>query len=317
MGVHANIWGMSNIESHYYMSQKVIRSKYWCWTLNNYTLEDVDKLGQVHGGADDRVTYLVYGFECGEQGTKHLQGYIEYSTRVRASTVKMGVGERTHVEPRRGSSTQAAAYCRKDGNYTEFGTLSVSQQGRRSDLEEIQSLLEKGTKEEEISSLYFKQWCRYWKSFKRFADLRKPPRMRSSLRVLVLWGEPGTGKTRFATEYARSRDIPFWISFSDTLRWFDGYEQERVVILDDFRGGARWQDLLRLLDIYEQRVEVKGGTVSWNPEEIWITSNVHPIAWYPKENDRILMRRIHTIIEFVGLSKDWDVAYANILLNIS
>ena len=46
----------------------------WCFTLNNYTAEEEEKLkGELPG-----VKYIVFQRERGhEKGTPHLQGYLE------------------------------------------------------------------------------------------------------------------------------------------------------------------------------------------------------------------------------------------------
>ena len=72
--------------------------------------------------------------------------------------------------------------------------------------------------------------------------------------VIVLWGP---------TELARVADSnkhtlrPFWKNKS---KWWDGYCQEEHVVLDDFYGWIKFDEMLRLLDRYPLLVETKGGT---------------------------------------------------------
>jgi hypothetical protein len=121
------------------------------------------------------------------------------------------------------------------------------------------------------------------------------PAMRVGLRVFVIVGAAGVGKTRYA--YERSvRQGGVWMSCASNLQWFDGYNGEANVIIDDFRGGAEYADLLRVLDIYPLKVPVKGGFVDWTPTTIWITSNLHPDEWYPNLPDiSPLSRRINRV----------------------
>ena len=63
----------------------------WSWTLNNYTEADVTKLkelGEAIGNEDSAIRYLIFGKEIGEQGTPHLQGYIEVTSPKRMSGIK-------------------------------------------------------------------------------------------------------------------------------------------------------------------------------------------------------------------------------------
>jgi len=65
---------------------------------------------------------MVVGNEVGENGTKHLQGFVVYQTRTRFATVKSQL-PRAHIEKMAGTPIQASDYCKKDGNFEEFGTL--------------------------------------------------------------------------------------------------------------------------------------------------------------------------------------------------
>lgn len=67
-----------------------------------------------------------------------------------------------------------------------------------------------------------------------------------------------------------------------------------------FNLGIDISHLLRWLDRYPVRVEVKGGSRPLNAEKIWITSNVEPRYWYPDLDPltlEALMRRL-IITEF-------------------
>lgn len=101
----------------------------YCFTINNYLESDVIALTAL--GGSPSVKYLVFGREVGESGTPHLQGFVIFSTSTSFDLAKARIGRQAHLEAARGSSKQAADYCKKDGDYSEFGVLSS--QGRRSD----------------------------------------------------------------------------------------------------------------------------------------------------------------------------------------
>ena len=114
----------------------------------------------------------------------------------------------------------------------------------------------------------------------------------------VFWGASGTGKSRRAVEEAGDD-----VYFKPRGKWWDGYQQQQSVILDDFYGWLPFDDLLRLLDRYPLRVEYKGGFHEFNSKTIFITSNVHPLDWYKgdwyqAEQKQALTRRINCIIHF-------------------
>lgn len=93
--------------------------------------------------------------------------------------------------------------------------------------------------------------------------------------VLWFWGKTGTGKTRTAVEMAKDMGVDYWISHSEKLNWFDGYNGQPYVIIDDFRRDmCTLKYLLRLTDRYEMQVQVKGGYVNWIPKYIIFTCPV-------------------------------------------
>lgn len=107
------------------------RGKFWCFTLNNWTEAQKTILcGLVDAG---KASYLCFGEEIAESGTRHLQGYLELRTRQRTGQVS-SLLESAHVEPRRGNATQAKQYCEKDGLFSEFGEMSKVRAGQRTDL---------------------------------------------------------------------------------------------------------------------------------------------------------------------------------------
>lgn len=271
------------------------RGKYWVWTLNNWTEEERSHIdSSVEDNSD--VGYICYGVERGEEGTPHLQGYLELAIKLRLGGVKLirGLG-RAHFELRKGNQTQAVDYCRKDDDFHQFGALFGSSQGRRSDLDSIKELLDSGATDLTISDEHFGSFIRYNRGIAAYRALRNR-RTTRPLKVVVLWGPPGTGKTG----YVFAREPSLWISSDPTLKWFDGYRGESAVLLDDFHGECASSFILRLLDIYPFQVPIKGGWVDWVPDRIYITSNIPPpFGMFTIE--AALLRRLHVTYQYTSL----------------
>jgi hypothetical protein len=70
----------------------------------------------------------------------------------------------------------------------------------------------------------------------------------------------------------------FW---SSQTKWWDGYEGQPNVVLDEFTGWLSIPYMLRLLDKYKFTVETKGGHINFIARTIYITSNTAPTTWYP------------------------------------
>lgn len=129
------------------------RARHWCFTLNNPTEQELLTLSGL-SATSPACTYLVYQIEEGWNGTRHVQGYIEFNTAFRFTTVKRLICPRVHLEKRRGSRDQARDYCMKEetrieGPY-EYGTWIPGGQGRRTDLHFIREKIIEGTTEIEL-----------------------------------------------------------------------------------------------------------------------------------------------------------------------
>lgn len=111
-------------------------------------------------------------------------------------------------------------------------------------------------------------------------------------RCYVYYGPTGTGKSRTAWDHAGFDAYPK----DPRTKWWDGYQGQEKVVMDEFRGAIDISHLLRWLDRYPVLVEVKGSSVVLKAKVIYITSNLHPSAWFPGLDDdtlRALLRRIN------------------------
>lgn len=90
--------------------RRVNAAKRWCFTLNNYTKEE---LGVINTSIKAMCKYGCYGLEIGESGTPHVQGYIEFRERRRPMSTAMS--NRIHWELARGTKTENIEYCGKQG----------------------------------------------------------------------------------------------------------------------------------------------------------------------------------------------------------
>lgn len=142
-----------------YSSMSRVRSRGWCFTINNYTFEDCINL------MDIPFDYLVVGFEVGENGTEHIQGYLHMESQLAFSSMKVWL-PRAHLECARGTPEQASIYCKKDGVYIEMGELPV--QGKLK-FEQIEAVM----KDPKSNFALYNQYRRSYESF-MLSDKKSP-----------------------------------------------------------------------------------------------------------------------------------------------
>lgn len=225
------------------------RAKYWVWTLNNPSVEERAELARLVD--DAHATYVVYGDEVGaENGTPHLQGYLELPNRLRLTQVRRLPGlARAHFEKRRGTQAQAVEYCQKDGQYLEFGILSEVSQGKRSDLDRAVEAIKDGCTRGELWRQFPKVMVRHHKGMLALYDKLHPRKMKPGFsldsfsfalpdvdderfkgRSWILLGNSGCGKTA----YCRSRfPKALFVSHMDELTQYDPDEYPDGIVFDD------------------------------------------------------------------------------------
>lgn len=90
-----------------------IRSRRWCFTLNNYTNAEYDTI--LKYCIDTQSQYII-GKEVGENNTPHLQCYFEFKNARSLATLK-GINNRAHYEKAKGTKKDNFIYCSKEHNY--------------------------------------------------------------------------------------------------------------------------------------------------------------------------------------------------------
>lgn len=292
----ADIDSSPSIHSRNQNSTSSVRLRNYCFTLNNPTPGEITFLHSTLPQHTD-CRFLVFQIESGESGTVHIQGYVEWRKQIRVGTLRrISPFQRAHLEARRGTQAQAIAYCKKEesrleGPY-EYGTPAIESQGARKDLEEIKTKIDSGEPIAKIWDEHFGTMVRYNRGINVYKSIVTKPRTWKT-EVKVLWGEPGTGKSRWCAD---TYPYAYW---KQRGLWWDNYDGHEVVVMDDFYGWLPYDTLLRLLDRYPLLVETKGGQVNFVAKIICITSNKLPNEWYPNmPNWDALKRRIDKFFLF-------------------
>lgn len=248
--------------------------------------------------------------QCPTTARLHLQGYVEWNKPIRLAALKK-LSPTTHWEPAKGSRQQCVAYCSKDDTcyildgtpaYREIDSILTDNttQGKRSDLLAASKSIAAG--EWSLDDVHRERPDLILKFSKGVRELiaHRDQSSRRRLRpvvVEVLYGDAGTGKTHAA--FGDGSDVYILENSNSNTIWWDGYNGESTLLIDDFYGWIRHNLLLRLLDKYPAKLDVKCSSTWANWTKVYITSNKHPSTWYsssfPWAEDAALRRRIHKI----------------------
>lgn len=243
---------------------------------------------------------------------------MQFDTSLRLSALKK-INNSAHWEPRRGTHEEARDYCKKDETRMAgpWESGNENTQGKRNDIKAIYTAVRAEKSNLEILEDSEGAAARFERAinFCRFTLMEaKSDRQLQGVRVIVLVGPTDVGKTFAAVNFI-SGGKDYYIAECPSMKltklWFDGYEGQKTLILDDFAGDyCAFRYLLRLLDVYKLKIEIKGSFAWAAWTTVVITTNVHPSGWYTDVNTAPLKRRIHEIrrVERRGFYQlvDWD-----------
>lgn len=263
----------------------------YCFTYNNPPLD----LGPFRDFLTSYCTYAIYGHELAPlTGTPHLQGYVQLKEKERLTGLAKKMSG-CHLSIAKGGWESNRDYCSKDatGVWT-WGSPSVA--GKRLGLEDACESIKKGCRLSEIATQDPECYARYHRGLEALSSALAP-RRDFKTEIFWYWGATGTGKSR---KCADREPLAYWKP--STTKWWNGYEGQEAVIIDDYRRDfCTFAELLRLLDRYPLSVETKGGTRSFVSRRIYITTpNPPETTWTGRTEEDLeqLMRRIDHVEYF-------------------
>lgn len=260
------------------------QSRYWTFTANNFSVRPDEAAFRKHFA---HLQYVVFQHEVGEEGTPHLQGYLQLAKKARWSAVANKLekmcGKRVRVVQANGSDKDNEAYCTKDETRVDgpwrFGERKPcsGRKGGRNDLLAFTRALDSDASLRDVAAEHPASFLRYHRGAREYRALRASKRDWIP-HIEVHIGPSGVGKSRAAR--AAYPDA-YWCEDGN---WWDGYDGEATVILDEFSGSfIPIKRLLRLLDSSPLRMPYKGGFVQMVARNYIITSNFEPEDWYAYE----------------------------------
>jgi len=265
-----------------------LRVRGFCGVLNNWSVVEREKLMNIFSDNRGKFKYIIFAPEVAPTtGTPHLQSYFALTNAMTMKAFQkfitnyQGFDSRWSFQCAKGDALANRVYCMKsdtdtpNAEFFEFGAVPKGQ-GTRSDLDGVQELVMAGASMREIAATNFAAVVKYSKGIQYARSLLADQPRLERTQGMWFFGDTGTGKSRFAHRFAKVFPKGGYVKNGGN-KWFCGYEQGQVIIVDDYRPNKElsFSMLLQLADYNDMILESKGGSFGIGPcPYIIITSPV-------------------------------------------
>jgi len=219
------------------------------------------------------------GDERGAAGTPHLQMAFRFHKQIDHMAARHVIGMRVRIEPMRESIAINIKYCSKEKVLCERG-IRPEEKGKaggnahKRKWDDVKEDLKKGMTQIEMADKYTELVIKHGDGLSKVRNLYQGKIARKPVKVMWYHGETGAGKSFRAEEEAKADGRPLYRQNGSS--WWDAYDGEPLVIIDDINPRYDFKDLLKHLDQYNVLIPCKGSHMWLKAEKIWVTSSFPP-----------------------------------------
>ena len=225
-----------------------------------------------------RLDKYVIAEEKHADGQPHLHAFLKLFARKKFNAAMFDLGEyHGNYQPAK-SWRCVEQYCKKDGNYI---TNEDIDNARHKKAKRNMELIKMDPKEAvEGGYIGFCALPSFIKAKREWKNLEEVP-LFIERKCFWIWGEPRLGKS-----YACRSAYPELYEKPQN-KWWDGYQGETAVLLDDFdKQGACLGHYLKIwADNYRFNAEVKGGMLRPCYTVLMVTSNYTPDQIFTEDKE--------------------------------
>lgn len=248
------------------------KTKLWCFT--NYDLSFNYEYYYHHTTAE----YVAYSLEiCPTTGRPHHQGFVWFSAeRSSIKEVAEQLGK-CNVRMCGGNLDQNADYCSKFSSLIKWG--NPPRQGKRTDLITVRDEIINGKSVDELALENPILFHQYGRTLNKLEDIILRRKWRTEMTEGIwYWGKTGAGKSHKAFEGFNNTEC---YTYPNDNGWWDGYAGQPIVIINEFRGGIPYAELLDLCDKWPKTVRRRNREpVPFLATKLIITSSMKPSDVY-------------------------------------
>lgn len=284
-----------------------IKTRYFAFTLNNYTVEQENKL-QEFIKTNQNILHCIYGRETAPTtGTKHLQGAIATKRQTRNLTIKNSCGiQELHIEPCKKVYEANISYCKKSNDTWEFPdnykNVIKENKSKNKSKSKSQTLSEAGelAKQNKWNQIELKHIIKHEAALRKLCFSGNPNKNMFLSRdnkkyhkdfFVLFHGTTGTGKSyrvdliyellnnwwKEYCGYKKKEYFPLGKYDKFQNKWWENYDGEKFVYIEE-ANPSWWQMsgnlIKRWFDEKPFSCEIKGGSIkSIRPWFIVVTSN--------------------------------------------
>lgn len=251
------------------------------------------------------VSFGIWGKEIAPTtGRIHQQYYLEFATQKKFQTIKNRY-PMLHFQSCNGNAKQNIEYCSKDHTEVyQFG--EPTKQGDRTDLKELCDQVRLGEcSYQDILINNPMMVHKYGRTLQQCEDYFFSQTYRTEMtKCTWYWGPTATGKSHRAYENyhpATHYNYPY------DKDWWDGYRGHDTVIINDFRGQIKYDQLLRLIDKHPHSVSRR--CLRPRPfvsKHIIITSSLPPGECFPHRCESDSIQQLIRRCEVIHLTKKFE-----------
>lgn len=264
-----------------------------------------------------KLEYWCLCDEIGNEGTPHTHIFLYAKNAIMFSTIhKRFYG--VHIELAQGSCQENRDYIRKEGKYLEsdkketnlidtfeeFGEMPIERKGTSENVSsQVLQMLKDGHNNIEIVETFpsYMTKTAHLDKMRQYLLEEKYRNVFRDLDVTYIFGETETGKTRYVLEKYDYKNVYKVTNYEHP---FDNYENQDVILFDEFRSSLPLKDMLQYLDGYPCRLPARYADRQACYTKAYLVSNIPidkqyiNIQEFENKSWQAFLRRINRFLNF-------------------